>query len=84
MEELINTTSFSEEQVEKFIIQQFNLKGFVITQISDRHYTHREWPEGIKLIDVQIGFTLPSKRQGVKYRVKNIRNLTLVVSEEGT
>ncbi|OJJ22851.1 hypothetical protein BKI52_00435 [marine bacterium AO1-C] len=81
MEELINTTNFSEEQVEKFIIEQFDLKGFVITQISDRHYAHRELPAGVRIIDVQIGFTLPSKRQGMKYRVKNIRNLTLVISE---
>lgn len=82
MEELINTTKFSEEQVEKFIIDQFNLKGFVITQISDRHYSHRTLPTGTKLVDVQIGFTLPSKREGLKYRVKNIKNLTLVIQEE--
>lgn len=81
MEELVNTTSFTEEEVEKLVIEQFDLKGFIITQISDRHYQHRELPQGTKVVDVQIGFTLPSKRQGVKYRVKNIKNLTLIIRD---
>ncbi|EAY30022.1 hypothetical protein [Microscilla marina] len=82
MEELMNTTNFTEEEVEKMIIEQFDIEGFIITQISDRHYYHRDLPKGIQLLDIQIGFTLPSKRKGVKYRVKNIRNLTLIVREE--
>lgn len=81
MEELMNTTSFTEEEVEKLVIEQFDLAGFIITQISDRHYYHRDLPKGTQILDVQIGFTLPSRRQGMKYRVKNIRNLTLIVKE---
>lgn len=83
MEELVNTTSFTEEEVEKLVIEQFDFKGFIITQISDRHYQYRELPQGTKILDVQIGFTLPSKRQGVKYRVKNIKNITLIIRREG-
>ena len=82
MEQLVNTTNFTEEEVEKLVITQFGFQGFVITQISDRHYQHRTLPANTKILDVQIGFTLPSKRQGVKYRVKNIKNLTLVVLQQ--
>lgn len=77
--ELINNTIFSEEEIEAFIINQFGLKGFVITQISNRHYKNRILPVGKQLIDVQIGYPLPNKRQDSKFKVKNIQNLTLVL-----
>lgn len=79
MEELANNTVFSNEEIEAFIGNQFGYKGFVITQISNRHYKNRGLPKGKQLIDVQIGYPTPSKKPGQKSKIKNIQNLTLVL-----
>lgn len=77
--ELENNTIFSNEEVEAFIANQFGYKGFLITQISNRHYKNRALPKGKQLIDVQIGYAQPTKTPSGTPKVKNIQNLTLVL-----
>ena len=79
MENLANDTVFSNEEIKAFIGNQFGYKGFIITQISERHYKNRGLPKGKKLIDIQIGYPTPSKKLSQKPKIKNIQNLTLVL-----
>ncbi len=77
--ELDNNTIFSQEEVEAFISNQFGYKGFLITQISNRHYKNRMLPKGKQLIDVQIGYEQPVKKAGGPAKIRNIQNITLVL-----
>lgn len=77
--ELVNNTIFSTLEIERFVKEQFNREGFVLTQISDKHYKNRKLPEGKMLIDVQIGYPIADKKSGGKTKIKNIENMTLVL-----
>lgn len=74
-----NNTTHTEEDVEKWIIEQFGFKGFVITQISGRHYQSRQIPPGTAILDVQIGYLVPTPNRKTKTKISNILNLTLVI-----
>ena len=80
--QIMNTTNFTEEQVKEWVYEQFGLEGIVVTQISDRHYSNRKLPYGQKILDVQIGYLRPSKRKSANVRIKDIKNLTLILDEE--
>lgn len=79
---LQNNTSYTEDQVEKWIIEQFGYEGFIILQISGRHYQNRVLPDGISILDVQIGYMVPTPNRKIKTRVANILNLTLIIRDK--